>query len=308
MKQLLTVIARRDSPAMWNEYYLCEAKDQASDLLHRYGGEARVIAGGTDLILQMEASGNHLPALIDITRIQDLQEITAKDDRIFIGAAVTFQQIINSSMIFRHAPHLVAAARTVAGRQIRNVATIAGNIVNASPAADSAPVLYTLDARIHFIDEQKKQHEMPISQFISGVNTTLLPRCSLVTGVSFPIRDHGWHTSFRKLGLRQSMAISVVNASTALFEQEGIIRDAYIAFGAVAPTPVRASEAEQELIGLPLSKAASSEAPRLARLSVSPIDDFRASAAYRLQMVENILRQELRKLSNVDHKEVTHVS
>jgi CO/xanthine dehydrogenase FAD-binding subunit len=293
---------------MWDEYHLCEVKDQALDLLHRYGGEARVIAGGTDLILQVEASGNHLPALIDITRIQDLQEITVRQDRIFIGAAVTFQQIINSRLVFRHAPHLVAAARTVAGRQIRSVATIAGNVVNASPAADSAPVLYTLDACIHFIDEQKKQRNMPISRFINGVNTTLLPRCGLVTGISFPIRDHGWHTSFRKLGLRRSMAISVVNASLALLEQEGIIREAHIAFGAVAPTPVRALEAEQELIGLPLSKAASSEAPRLARLSVCPIDDLRASAAYRLQMVENILRQELRRLSNVDHKEIAHVS
>jgi CO/xanthine dehydrogenase FAD-binding subunit len=293
---------------MWNDYFICESIQEALYLLHRYNGEARIIAGGTDLIIQMENSDDHVPALIDISRIRDLQEITPRDDRIFIGAAVTFRQIINSGLILRFAPHLVAASRTIAGRQIRNVATVVGNIVNASPSADSAPVLYTLDARVHFIDEQKAEQEIPITQFMRGVKTTSLPQCGLVTAISFPIRDSGWHTCFRKLGLRRSMAISVVNASVALLENGGIIRDARIAFGAVAPTPVRSPAAEHALIGLPLEKAACSEAPRLARSTVLPIDDFRASAIYRMQMVENVLRQELRTLSNMDQKEVAHAS
>lgn len=283
---------------MRNEYFLCESVEEALDLLHRFNGEARVIAGGTDLLIQMKTGTCRVPALIDITGIQDFQGITIKEDRIFIGAAVTFHQIIHSGAILRHAPHLVTAARTIAGRQIRNVATVVGNIANASPSADSAPVLYTLDAQVHFFDEHKTEREVPINQFANGVKTTSLPRCGLITAISFPIRENGWHTCFRKLGLRRSMAISVVNASFALFENDGVIQDARVAFGAVAPTTVRSVLAEQALIGLSMEKAASSEAPRLARSSVSPIDDFRASASYRLQMVENIFRQELRKLSS----------
>jgi CO/xanthine dehydrogenase FAD-binding subunit len=283
---------------MWNEYYLCESIEETLHLLHRYNGDARVIAGGTDLILQIETEHCHVPALIDITCIRDLQEVSIQGDRIHIGAAVTFHQIIHSEIIHRYAPHLVAAARMIAGRQIRNTATVVGNIVNASPSADSAPVFYTLDARVHYFNELKVKQDIPISQFIIGVKTTSLPRGGLVTSISFPIRNEEWHTCFRKLGLRWSMAISVVNVSFALFEKDGIIRDARIAFGAVAPTPVRSKPAEQALIGISLEHAATSDAPMLARTSVSPIDDFRASSNYRLQMVENLLRQELRKLSS----------
>jgi CO/xanthine dehydrogenase FAD-binding subunit len=283
---------------MWNEYHLCKEIEESLHFLHRYHGKARVIAGGTDLILEIETGRHTLPALIDITHISDLQGISKRGDRIYIGAAVTFEQVIHSDLIRQHAKHLITAAQSIAGRQIRNSATVVGNIVNASPAADSAPVLYTLDARVHFIDDQKVDQEIPISQFITGVKKTSLPRCSLVTAISFPVCTNGWHTGFRKLGLRWSMAISVVNLSLALYEEDGIIRDARIAFGAVAPTPVRSILAEQVLIGMSLKDAGSSDAPRLARSSVSPIDDFRASAKYRLQMVENLLRQELCKISN----------
>jgi xanthine dehydrogenase FAD-binding subunit len=283
---------------MWNEYHLCKEIEESLHLLHRYNGEARVIAGGTDLILEIETGRYQLPALIDITRISDLQGITKRGERIFIGAAATFEQVIHSDLIRLHAPHLVTAAQSIAGRQIRNTATVIGNIVNASPAADSAPVLYTLDAHVHFIDDREVAREIPIYQFITGVKKTLLPRCGLVTAISFPVSTNGWHTGFRKLGLRWSMAISVVNVALALREDDGIIRDARVAFGAVAPTPVRSTPAEQVLIGMPLKDAGSSNAPRLARSSVSPIDDFRSSAKYRLQMVENLLRQELFKISS----------
>ena len=286
---------------MWNEYHLCEGIEEALHLLQQYDGDAKVIAGGTDLMLKMKVGAMQVPALIDITRIRELQKISVQDDHICIGAAVTFRQIINSGLIIQFVPHLITAARAIAGRQIRNVATIAGNIVNASPSADSAPVLYTLNAKVHFIDELMSKHVMPIAQFIEGVSKTALPKCGLVTMISFPILGDGWHTSFRKLGLRRSMAISLVNTSVALLEKEGVIQEARIAFGSVAPTPVRSSAAEEALVGLPLNGAFGSEAPRLARSSVLPIDDFRASATYRLQMVENILREELLKMTNTEH-------
>lgn len=282
---------------MWDEYYLCENIEEAVYHLKRFGGEARVIAGGTDLLLQMEAGHQHAPALVDITRIKELREITRQNKRIFIGAAVTFRQIIHSELIHQHASHLVSAAQMIAGRQIRNAATVVGNIVNASPAADSAPVLYTLDAHVHFINEQSIKCEVPIIQFITGVGKTILPRGGLVTAISFPLSENGWRMGFRKLGLRRSMAIAIVNTAFALFETDGLIQEARIAFGAAAPTPLRAVQAEQALIGVPLRDAARSDAPELARFAASPIDDFRASANYRLHMIENLLRQELGKLS-----------
>jgi xanthine dehydrogenase FAD-binding subunit len=291
---------------MWNEYHLCGEIEEALRYLQRYDGQARIIAGGTDLMLQLEASHDHIPALIDITRIQELQQIKVQEERIWIGAAVTLQQVISSPLLLEHSPHLIDAAREFAGPQIRHSATVVGNIVNASPAADSVPVLLTLDAQVHYLQEDTTPMDTPIEEFLTGVGTTTLPPDGLVIGVSLRQRQDGWHQGFRKLGLRRSMAIAVVNAAAALRVEEGVIQDARIAFGAVAPTAVRATDAEQSLLGAPLAQAALTEAPRLARKAVSPIDDFRASATYRDQMVENLLRQQLAKLSEIYGNEVGH--
>ena len=289
---------------MWNEYHLCTEIEEALHLLHRYDGEAKVIAGGTDLILQLEIDNQHVPALLDITRIPKLRQIFIKDDRIHIGAAVTFREVLGSRSILEHAPHLVSAAHSIAGRQIRNVATIGGNIINASPAADTAPVLYTLDAIVHYYDENMDEQKIQVDKFITGVKKTLLPRYGLVYSISFPIPKNGCHMRFRKLSLRRSMAISLVNTSVTILETDGMIKDARVAFGAVAPTPVRSIAAEKALIGLEMKKVSTSDAPQIARSSVSPIDDFRASSKYRLQMVENLLRESLRSIEMQDGRGV----
>ncbi len=282
---------------MWSEYHICTNTEQAIELLTKYDGKARVIAGGTDLLIELEMSKAIVPALIDVTRIPNLCEIIVQDDRILLGAAVTFTRLIASKTVSKYVPHLISAARSIGGKQIQNVATVVGNVVNASPAADSVPPLYTMDALVHGLDSNKSEWELPINEFITGVNETRIPYGGLVTGISMPILQNGWRMSFRKLGLRRSMAISVVNCAIALEVRKGFIHNARIAFGAVAPTIIRADEAENALIGISLQETSLNEAPKLARSAVKPIDDLRASAVYRSQMVENLLRQEIMKLA-----------
>lgn len=293
---------------VWDSYHICREIDDALDLLHHYDGEAKIIAGGTDLILQLEAMHRHVPAVIDISQIEALGQISKTEDHISIGSAVTFREVIHSSVIRQHAPHLIMAAEQIAGRQIRNVATVGGNIANASPAADSVPVLLTLDARVHYLQHTGRTEYLPLEDFLLGVNQTALPADGLVTAIDFPIRGEGWHQSFRKLGLRRAMAIAVVNVALSLFESDGIVQEARFAFGAVAPTAVRALEAEQCLSGKVLTHRLISEAAGLARNAVVPIDDFRASADYRLRMVEGILREELSNLSAEYGTEVQYAS
>lgn len=286
-----------DTMEMWEEYLTCETLEQAVMYLANYRGEAKIIAGGTDLLIDLEAVSSPLPAVIDVTQIPDLQEIRVDKGSIHIGAAITFSQIISSPIIAKHSPHLIQAARTVGSRQIQNVATLVGNIIHASPAADSACPLYTLDATVHWVVDGLQESALPIAEFISGVNATVLPTQALVTGISFPIPEGQWFMSFRKLGLRFSMAISVVNCAIAVQIEDDLIRDSRIALGAVAPTPIRVRDAETKLIGMGLVDLETCSAPLIAAKASKPIDDFRSSASYRSEMVENLLRAELKKLA-----------
>ncbi len=283
---------------MWKTYHMPPTLEQACSLLGEYGEEARIIAGGTDLVLALQDRKVPLAAVIDITRIPDLRMIEVRGDRIVIGAGVTFSHVLQSELLAHDAPHLLQAARTIAGRQIRNVATVVGNIVNASPAADSAPVLSTLQAMIHISDSAGQARTTPLQAFLQDVRKVDLAPGEMVTAISFRRPGDHWRMAFRKVGLRRSMAIAVVNAAVMLKVEGGQIREARIALGSVAPTVVRAEEAEAELKGLTEAGALASDAPRLARKAATPIDDFRASAAYRLAVVAALVRSQLRTLLN----------
>jgi len=282
---------------LWDEYVLARSVQEALQALRFYGERAALIAGGTDLILVLEQTHKVLPAVIDISTIPELHEVYSDGNEIVIGAGVTFGDLLSSPLIVTYAPSLQQAAVTVGSVQIRQVATLAGNIVNASPAADGVPPLITLDARLMIAGPDGRERQVALEQFALGPRRVDLAFGEMVTHVRFPVPGPASRMVFLKVGLRRAMAIATVNVALNLQIVDQRVTAARIALGAVAPTVVRAREAEQLLVGGTLSKAAIRQAGQAARCSTRPIDDFRASAAYRLQIADNLVQEGLRRLS-----------
>lgn len=279
------------------EYYFPESVEQASRLKARYGDQSRFIAGGTDLLLVMERENDHPSALIDLTRIPSLQTFEIQERHAVIGAAVTLSEMLSDAYFSSSLPFLAKAIRSIGGVQVRNIATLVGNVVNASPAGDTLPVLYTLNARVH-IDGLGHERSMPIDDFVLDVGQTALGPAELVTTVTFDLPDDKWIGSFQKLGLRKAMAISVANVAVLLKIENDLPIEARIALGAVAATVIRAPAAEEVLVGNVLDEHKIDEAANLVMRAAHPIDDIRGSAKYRRMVVGGLLRRALRDLQS----------
>jgi CO/xanthine dehydrogenase FAD-binding subunit len=277
---------------MWNQYFTPNKLSEALRLMERYHDRARLIAGGTDLVLDF-SNQRHTPveAMVDISTIPELKQISLESGLANIGAAVTLAEILHSDLLASRAPVLVDAVRQIAGPQIRNVATIGGNVVNASPAADSVPSLLVLDSRVSIIGSRRRPREIPLSEFLLGNRRVDLRTGEIVTGFRFPLPDPATRQYFRKVQPRRSMAIAMLNLAILLQVEGDRIADARIAMGAVAPTAVRVKTVENELKNLPVGWASN---PRLytgVAQDISPISDFRASRVYRISVAQNLLRE-----------------
>lgn len=246
--------------------------------------EAVPIAGGTDLMVEVNARRLRPAAFLDLSRVEELREWGRDDGRVFVGAGVTFARIERELAEF--AP-LVEAARSVASPQIRNRATIGGNLGTASPAGDSLPVLAAYDADVVLASAAGGERRVPIATFLVGPKRTSLAPDELIAGVEWTqVAGVG---SFSKVGRRSAMAIAV--ASACLQEAGGHVR---LALGSVAPTVVRTPLAEQFVEGLDWSDPATlAEFGRLAASEARPIDDLRGSAAYRRHVVAVLARRAL---------------
>lgn len=275
------------------EYHFPESVEEAIRLLQHYGDRARIIAGGTDLLLRMEAEGYRPQALVDITRIPALRQIEVRDGRVVIGSAVTYSELLDFSPLAKSVPFLTRAIRTIGGVQVRNIATLVGNITNASPAGDTLPCLYVLNAEVH-INGPRGERSLPIEQFILGVRRTALAPAEIVTHVTFPLPMDGWFGAFEKLGLRRAMAISVVSVAVMLGMEGGRVAEARCALGAVAPTVIRVPAVEKYLEGRALDDESIEQAGRYVAQVARPIDDIRSSAHYRSEAAAALVRRALR--------------
>ncbi len=284
------------------EYHFPQSVEEAVGLLQRYGNQARIIAGGTDLLLRLEAEGFHPSALVDITRIPALKRLEMREGQMVIGSAVTYSELLDFPPLAEHVPFLARAIRTIGGVQVRNVATLVGNITNASPAGDTLPCLYVLQAEVHILGPQGAR-SLPIEQFILGVRRTALAPAELVTHVTFPLPLQGWRGAFEKLGLRRAMAIAIVSAAVMLKEVGGRVAEARCALGAVAPTVIRAPDLETYLVGQALDDRVIEQAGRYAAQAAHPIDDVRGSARYRREAAAALVRRALRRLRSDDVEE-----
>jgi len=278
------------------DYYFPKDVQEASQWMQQYGDKARLIAGGTDLLLWMERQGYHPKALIDLTRIPELQKLEVADDQVLIGSAVTYSRLLKFPALTNGAPFLARAIRTIGGVQIRNIATLAGNVTNASPAGDSLPPLYCLEAQVGIYGAGGRR-SLPIQEFILGVRRTALAPGELVTHLSFQLPGEDWQGVYEKLGLRRAMAIAVANLGLLLKIEAGRIREARLALGAVAPTVIRASQAETYLQEHALDEQTIEATAELATQATHPIDDVRASARYRREAVRGLVRRALRAIT-----------
>jgi CO/xanthine dehydrogenase FAD-binding subunit len=272
------------------------AKDSAHAvaLLAEHGADARVLAGGTDLLVDLKTAPQVPRVLVDISRAEDLKQIAITEQGLAIGALVSHTAIMRSPLIGEMFPALVDAARTIGAVQTRNLGTLGGNLVTAVPSMDSGPTLVALEATVTLAGPQGARH-MPLTEFFLGPRRTALRHDELLTEIVIPKRNLGKPAHFLKFGLRKGQALAIVNVAASLWldAERNTLRAPRIALGAVAPVVLRAAGAEAFLEGREVTAKALAEAGRLAVADAKPISDFRASAEYRRDLIAVLTRRAL---------------
>lgn len=255
----------------------------------------KVIAGGTDLMVLMNARQLDAREFLDIWRVDELRGITDEGDALRIGALATYTELIRSPLVEKHAPALVAASRTVGAVQIQNRGTLGGNIVNASPAGDSLPVLAAYDAEVE-IGSRRGSRRLGFNQFYTAYRRTVLEADELVVAVRLPKLKNDERDFFCKVGTRRAQAISkIVMAVKAKTENE-VIEWIKVGVGSVAPTVVRAYKTESLLAGRAITSDLVEQAGQSISLEVSPITDLRSTEHYRRRVTGNVLARFLREI------------
>lgn len=266
--------------------------DELLELMAEAGPRAKIVAGGTDLWIHARA-GRQWPLLVNVTRVPELKGITLRNGVLELGALTTVAQILKSPDALRAAPLLWRASDRFASPLVRSRATVAGNLCNASPAADLALALMALDAEVE-IASKGGRRTLSVEQFALGPGKTALVPSEVVTRIRVPVPARKRYHRFEKSGPRPALEIAIVAVAANLdVDASGVVRDARLCFGAVAPTPLRGRNAEAALVGKPLSSATIEAAARAAAAEVKPIDDVRATATYRRRLTAAFVRRAL---------------
>ncbi len=279
---------------MWQEYIMAGSLEQAVNVLAEVGEKGRIIAGGTDLILEIER-GNRpgVTTIIDISKLPGLEDIYEdKDGVVHIGPLATHNHVIASPLIRQKAFALLQACWEVGSPQIRNRGTVAGNLITASPANDAISPLMAFDAKLKLLSS-RGERIVPLSKFYKGVRKTVMMPDEIVSDIFFDAPGENYHSFFIKTALRKAQAISVINVSVVLKLVEGKVKDARITLGAAAPTIIHAEEAERFLDQKTLNEEVIAETAVLTGKAASPISDLRGSAGYRDYMIQVIAKRAL---------------
>ena len=283
------------------EHYVAPSSlEQAAGYLH--AGEVTILAGGTDLMPQSQGGRLKIKrTLMNIRHIPELNGIAINGDAIRIGALVTITEIMRSDLIKKHLPILIEACDHFASDQIRNAATIGGNVCNASPAGDLLVPLLVLDAEVELASKPNgslTRRRLPLSEFFVGPGTTRRGPAELLTGLRIGLPRANHYARFFKFGTRPALDISTISVGIAGTLNNGALSHVRVAFGAVASVPMRAPRTEQALEGMHLDPATIEIVAGVARDEVTPIDDIRATAWYRKELIHNITK---RMLDHVAH-------
>jgi len=268
---------------------------EAYAILAERAGTVKIIAGGTDLMVLMNSHLLEVAEFLDIWRLDELRGITDEGDVLRIGALATYTQLIRSPLIQNHAPALVAASRTIGAIQIQNRGTIGGNIVNASPAGDSLPVLAAYDAEIE-IGSNRGTRRVNFNEFYTDYRSSVLEPDEIVLAVRIPkLRDRE-RDFFWKVGTRRAQAISKTVLAAKAEVTDSVIQSISISVGSVAPTVIRTHETERLLADQQLTSALIQQAGESIANEISPITDLRSTEHYRRTVTGNVLAKFLRQL------------
>ena len=268
-----------------------ETLDKAIALLANNGPDARILAGGTDLLVDLKHTFDVPKLVVDLRRISEFKGISLTDAGLRIGAMVTHSEIMGSELIKEHMPAAIDAAWSIGAIQTRNLGTLGGNLVTCVPSLDSGPVLVALEATVTLAGPKGKR-EMKLTDFFVGPRKTALEHGEILIEIIIPTENLGKPTHFEKFGLRKGQALALVNAAASLRIEKGKISAPCIALGAVAPTIITAKAAQDFIAGKQADdEAAREKAGALAAEEAKPIDDFRASADYRRDLIAALTKR-----------------
>jgi xanthine dehydrogenase FAD-binding subunit len=284
----VTVIGRYAAPQTLQEATRIAAAQDAS-----------LLAGGTDLLPRWTKGLVQRPqTVVDLKRVAGLKGVSRADGEVRLGACTLLSEIASDATICAAAPVLAGAADRVASPQIRNRATIGGNLCNASPAADTAVPLILLDAVLDLASGGPgaiRVREVPICEFFRGPGSTALAPGEILTAIRFKPPPEGTFAAWDKFGTRRAMEIAVASVGVLIRVETRKVAHARIGYGSVAPVPLRGRKAEAELLGNPLSAEVITSCQAAARDEITPITDVRAGAAYRRDVVGVMLRRMLQR-------------
>lgn len=269
---------------------------EAWRLLAAHPGAA-ILAGGTDLLVRIRAREVRPRAIVSLRRIPALVGVTAERGGLRVGAATPVADLLRHPAVDRRYPLLAQALRVMASPQIRNVATLGGNLCNASPCADTAPPLLAYEARV-VLERARGRRELPIEEFFLGPGETACRPGEILTAVRLPAPPPGARGLFHKQR-RVHLDLALASVAVLLQMRGSTCRRARLAAGSVGPTPLRLREVERLLEGRPVTSELAAEAGALAGRSISPIDDLRATAAWRRTIVEVRVRRAILELAGL---------
>lgn len=283
---------------MWDRYRTVCSIEDALAILDAEKDNARIIAGGTDLVLELKKRLHpDVKTLIDINRISDLDKVQEDGEYIHIGPLVTHNHVLVSDAIINYGLPLVKASKSIGAAQIRNVGTVFGNVITASPANDTISPLVALEAEL-LIQSRNEKRWVYISDFYQGVRKTLLKSNEMVTDLRFRKMRSNQKGTFIKYLLRNAHGISVANVTVILGFDVKIITEARLSLGAVAPTILRAKNAEEFLLGKEINEGTVAETGRLCFEAANPITDVRASEAYRNHIIPVLIETAMKEIQS----------
>ncbi len=282
------------------DYYTPETVAEACQLLMQYGGRAKVLSGGTDLLVKMKHGLLEYDALVSLKKLDELKNIYyVPGQGVIIGARVTLNELVYSELLQEKYPSVCGAARQMAANQVRNAGTIGGNICNGVPSADLPPILIALNSLVKIVGGNGDRI-VPIENVFVGPNKTILEPHEILTEVIIPDQSTTGST-YIKFGLRKAGALAVVGVAVAVNVKDGVMKDVRVALGAVAPTPMRARETEEFLKGKEISDEVLAQAGVIASQECKPISDIRASEEYRRDLVRVFTKRALKKAIEQGH-------
>ncbi len=279
------------------EYFAPQKIEGALEILSQYRKEIKIIAGGTDLLVQYYDRLYEVNGWLDLRKIKELKEIKIYENKIEIGAMVTHTQLEKSEDIKKYFPILSQAAADIGSPQIRNRGTIGGNIVNASPAGDLLPPLIAYKAKFKLLSS-KDESIIPAEEFFMGPKETILKPEQLLAQIVLPLPNKRTYGSWIKIGKRKAVIIATITIALVIEmdEDNKIIKDVRACLGSVAPTPIEIKEIRVEMIGKKFNQLNFNQLGQLVEDKISPIDDIRGTREYRRDVAKEIMINALEEI------------